>query len=87
MLGMAARGGRVKDGGIQRQIRGSEVGTLRERGAITPPHTLKKEEGCDVQPEAGLGRPSSSALAAAEGPDRGQASARGLWCGQRTLSS
>lgn len=57
-----------------------------EKGASSPPHTLK-EGGCGIQPQVGCGRPLSNTLAAAEGRDRGRGSARGSRVSGRTLNS
>lgn len=68
------------------RIRGSEMGKPRgSRKEGLAPHLTHLKEGHGAQPETGRGRPSSSALAAAEGPETGQERARDPWRGRRDV--
>lgn len=69
VLGVGAGGGRLSGLGADSRVRDGEAKGVQEEG-LAPHLTHLKEGGHGAQPETGRGRPSSSALAAAEGPRR-----------------
>lgn len=71
--------------GIQRQIRGSEVGKSRGEGASTPPHLRRRE--VVVSHPGGLRALLEQHTGCGGGARQGRESARGLWFDRRTLSS